>query len=206
LAVSVNGIAEVKEMFFAVRFTLSYTCSLPAVAPVLSPTRILPSTISNFSTETSGVEVSDVVCLGLFPDAPMVEKFHLPAAFFSSTISGWFTAMVVTSSRLEKISGIRCRPTLSDPAFRNGPLLNAGSSLMVICVAEAPPLKMDASSLPIWTSRFSAVERLFSSLGRKLSTLMNNGTSKAATIKTPTILATIISRRFIRKCYQKDRY
>jgi hypothetical protein len=29
--------------------------------------------------------------------------------------------------------------------------------------------------------------------------LMNNGTSKAATIKTPTILATIISRRFISK-------
>jgi hypothetical protein len=28
---------------------------------------------------------------------------------------------------------------------------------------------------------------------------MNNGTSKAATIKTPTMLATIISRRFIKK-------
>src|ERR1051326_4700732 len=112
--------------------------------------------------------------------------------------------MPVTSSRLEKISGIRWTPTFSEPACRNGPLLNAGSSLMEIWLADAPPLNSEAESLPIWPCRFKDAERLFSRLGRKLSTLINKGIASATTIRTATTMPTIVNRRFItQKCYQK---
>src|SRR6476646_7035057 len=118
-------------------------------------------------------------------------------------MSGFCTVSEVTLSCLEKISGISCTPTFTDDALRNGPLLKAGSSAMVMSLAVAPPLNRDASSLPIWTVRLSAAEIFFSRSGRKLSTLINSGTAITMSRRTPTMIPEITRKRFIEKCYQK---
>src|SRR5260221_14526149 len=99
----------------------------------------------------------------------------------------------------EKIKGSHSRPTCTDEACRNGPLLNAGSSLMEMLSARAPPLRIEAESLPTWTVRPSATESFVSSSGRKLSTLMNNGTSSTARTMMPITTPPTISQRFMTK-------
>src|SRR5438270_402677 len=111
--------------------------------------------------------------------------------------------MEVTLSCVWKLSGSSSTPTFTDEARRNGPLLKAGSSAMEIWLAEAPPLRMEASSFPIWTLRLSAVESFFSSSGRKLSTLMNSGTRTTMSSRTATTTPEMTSKRFMQKCYQK---
>src|SRR5579864_1175534 len=107
--------------------------------------------------------------------------------------------MEVTLICREKISGIKRSPTFSDDASRKAPLLKAGSSEMEIFSAEAPPLQMEAESLPICTGRFNDAPSFFSRSGRNESTLMKSGTSTTARTNTPTTTPAIISRRFIRK-------
>jgi hypothetical protein len=107
--------------------------------------------------------------------------------------------MEVTLISREKIRGIKRRPTVNDDAFKNSPLLNAGSSAMTMFSAVAPPRKMDASSFPIWTGRLSAAESFFSSSGRKLSTLMSSGAATAATTSTATTIPATINNRFMGK-------
>src|SRR6267142_313640 len=118
-------------------------------------------------------------------------------------MSGFWMVSEVTLSCLEKINGISCTPTFTEAAFRNGSLLKAGSSAIVISLALAPPLRRDASSLPICTGRLSAAESFFSKSGRKLSTLMNNGTAMMTSRSTPTTIPEITSKRFMGRCYQK---
>src|SRR5579864_5940683 len=69
--------------------------------------------------------------------------------------------MEVTLICREKISGIKRSPTFSDDASRKAPLLKAGSSEMEIFSAEAPPLQMEAESLPICTGRFNDAPSFF---------------------------------------------
>lgn len=75
---------------------------------------------------------------------------------------------------------------------------------MEIWLAEAPPLKREASNLPIWTWRFSAAESFFSRSGRKLSTLMNKGTSTTISSRTATTIPEMTNRRFMQKCYHQS--
>src|SRR5271157_2916511 len=78
-----------------------------------------------------------------FLPPPRLEKFHWPEAECTSVSSGWSTVMLVTSTEREKISGSSLTPTASDLALRKGPLLNAGSSPMVMSLAVTPPASKD---------------------------------------------------------------
>src|SRR5262249_12343801 len=69
---------------------------------------------------------------------------------------GFCTVTEVTSRRRDKIRGISRTPTFKAEACRKVPLLKAGSSAMEMFSADAPPLRMEACSLPMWTARLSA--------------------------------------------------
>src|SRR5215467_838582 len=158
--------------------------------------------ISNVAMESELADDDGAGLLLLPAPPPRVEKFHLPAPLRRRTISGRSTIKEVTSRRREKISGHKRNPTLTADACRKGPLLKAGSSAIEILSAEAPPLKTEADSLPMCTSRLSAVVSRFSRSGRKVSTLTNRGRATAAITRTPRIIPPMSNRRRIRKCYQ----
>src|SRR5215813_3381233 len=68
-------------------------------------------------------------------------------------MSGCSMVSEVTSRRREEMSGINRTPTFTADACRNGPLPKAGSSAIEMLSADAPPLKIEADSLPMSTRR-----------------------------------------------------
>src|SRR4029077_20612399 len=117
--------------------TWSYVCER-ALLPVL-PTTIVPFFREKLRTERSVLELellgAAVAALAFLLSvwfAPSVEKFHAPAVERSSVTLGWSMVKPVTWIARERINGSNSKFTLSDLAFRNGPVLKDGSSEMAM--------------------------------------------------------------------------
>jgi hypothetical protein len=103
--------------------------------------------------------------------------------------------MSVTFSCFEKISGISSTPIFSDFAVTKGDLLKAGSSAIATLSASTAPEKIDKLRLPIVTWRPNAALASASILGRKLFTLIRNGSAINIRTKTATTIDTMRNQR-----------
>src|SRR6185295_6175604 len=161
-------------------------------------TTSLPLLTFSLPTERSGgADWLDVVADALFSDVlPKLEKFQVPLAPFSSVIWGSSRVISVTFNCFEKMSGISSTPTLRDFAVMNHDLLKVGSSAIAMFSPPTLPDRIDRLRLPTVTWRPNALLASDWILGRKLFTLIRNGSAISVTRKTATAIPTMRNQRF----------